>query len=1109
MPSSTTNMGLYKKNPSTDGNDTFDINTMLNDNWDRIDSQVGGQLGNSAPMAVNLVNGLQVVTAPKGAPLENLRITGRTLVNLLGRDGGCEDVSKWSAYQSTFSLDATNKTTGSSAIKVTISATFTSGSAVEMLRLNLSNGKNYLLAGDIKNGNATKGRLTLINGGGSAMDITDTTKFNTTYLAFTQATDTTAAYVDLGVIGAAGQYAYFDAVRVYEITAAEKAYINGLSTAAAQSYITAKYPYVDDVKHVNAPYVINYGENLLPPFVEWAANGAPTNLAISDPYSISFGGTSSAGTFTCIVPVVQGQTYTISMTKDTTNARLVVYKGNASSYTAAIATTTNTATFTVDGTYAGNSVMVQIDNGSVAGPYTFNNPRMSIGPVDKVFKSRNDDMLAFPNVQLASSVDGTVYDTLFKRDGKYFVEKRFKDVVLDGSLAWLLGGSGPGNKTVQILAGIVDSKSTFPDVVRYDGKILLKTTSVVDALWIDIKNGNLLTVISNTDSGWGDSYTNPSTAEIQAYFYGWKMYDGVNGANPYNTGTKAWCYRTLGGYTGGTNTLPTAPAPYTGAFTPYKLTYQLAVPTFEEITVETGMSLHEGRNQVEVGQGIVLREKMPLKSIDGIYYTLNDMRNTSTYLKSPISKIVNIFKNGKLDSQSNRGSLPVDSSWTLNYFDAVTRGLVKPVLHKSGFDPSATYEVSYIASDQYLLAAPVQAVDGEVASNLKTVVDALSTNQADQEARISANEILARQIYNVPQKTSAAMSLYVDAVNGADNNDGSAGKPFKSIQRAVNSIPQIVNHTVSVICAAGTYNEDVIIDGFTCAKNSGIVAIIGATTATTTHSVNSFFIHNCFGRVSVEGFNATNTSAAGIGVAYSNGWVIYACNVTTASINSGIAVTVSTGRIESCITSNRGTGLNVSYYSQVFIQQCIGTNNTIYGINSSEGSFVSIDANTTVTGILAARGAFNGGIISTGVLNPWGDNTQANRSRILGNNNATQSISAATATKVLFQIAGIDNLGEWVSSKFTAKSAGTYDLSGSLVFSSGFTASMNYGVWIYRNGVAYRGPNCNGGTSYAAPSIPFAFKMDLAANDYVEIYITTSVATIVNTGSWVDISRTA
>ncbi|WP_339322302.1 pyocin knob domain-containing protein [Paenibacillus sp. FSL W8-0194] len=41
MASNTPNLGLLKKDPIADGNETFNIQTMLNDNWDKIDEAVG------------------------------------------------------------------------------------------------------------------------------------------------------------------------------------------------------------------------------------------------------------------------------------------------------------------------------------------------------------------------------------------------------------------------------------------------------------------------------------------------------------------------------------------------------------------------------------------------------------------------------------------------------------------------------------------------------------------------------------------------------------------------------------------------------------------------------------------------------------------------------------------------------------------------------------------------------------------------------------------------------------------------------------------------------------------------------------------------------------
>ncbi|MCM3494570.1 phage tail protein [Paenibacillus lactis] len=49
MPSQTPNLDLYKVNGETDGNDTFNVDVVLNDNWDKIDAAVGQiqeELGN-------------------------------------------------------------------------------------------------------------------------------------------------------------------------------------------------------------------------------------------------------------------------------------------------------------------------------------------------------------------------------------------------------------------------------------------------------------------------------------------------------------------------------------------------------------------------------------------------------------------------------------------------------------------------------------------------------------------------------------------------------------------------------------------------------------------------------------------------------------------------------------------------------------------------------------------------------------------------------------------------------------------------------------------------------------------------------------------------------
>ncbi|MGM1048658.1 MAG: phage tail protein [Bacillota bacterium] len=72
MSNNTPNLGLLKKDPMVDGNETFNIKTMLNENWDKIDEAVGQvkeDLGNvNIPDASLTVKGkVQLSSATSGA----------------------------------------------------------------------------------------------------------------------------------------------------------------------------------------------------------------------------------------------------------------------------------------------------------------------------------------------------------------------------------------------------------------------------------------------------------------------------------------------------------------------------------------------------------------------------------------------------------------------------------------------------------------------------------------------------------------------------------------------------------------------------------------------------------------------------------------------------------------------------------------------------------------------------------------------------------------------------------------------------------------------------------------------------------------------------------
>lgn len=61
------------------------------------------------------------------------------------------------------------------------------------------------------------------------------------------------------------------------------------------------------------------------------------------------------------------------------------------------------------------------------------------------------------------------------------------------------------------------------------------------------------------------------------------------------------------------------------------------------------------------------------------------------------------------------------------------------------------------------------------------------------------------QIDEVYSVTSSDMDLYVDPVNGNDNNTGTSVSPFQTIQAALNIIPKTIRHKATVHLASGDY----------------------------------------------------------------------------------------------------------------------------------------------------------------------------------------------------------------------------------------------------------------------------------------------------------------
>jgi hypothetical protein len=741
----TPNLGLNKIDRSSPSTTYFDLDKYLDQNWEKVDEGVGKveekaeetaaqvssiqeRLDTEKRRSVTLEPGLQIVHAERASAFKLEGLKGRTLVNLLGRIGGMENLTGLSKSYTTLALDSAQKTSGAHGLKITnLAGASTSAAGLAYTTVSgLKLGSYYVLITDAKNLDAEDGIS--IGFGGSfggpySFAVKSTDKFVTTW-AKKQISTATAGNVDLAVVGSVGKSGYFDSVRLYEITATEYTALDNMTA----DQIAAKYPYVDSVQPVRNPYAIRYGENLIPPFYEWTKTGHTSS--VTDQYGMN--GvliTASIGSDAFAsynIDAIANQDYTLSNPIGGTGyLRVSTYDGADTRVQGIFvkpgeSKTIKTSASVTRMTVVASGVTAYTDEfDSSKWTWTegtsriFKNPMLNIGSASLPFKPREDAMLALQTNLYAEPVTGTNADVVFERDGQYLKLAKWRKVLLDGNLSWQIFQSLSGYKQVMFPL----SATAILNVgyaTKFNGSVL---TPVIEGRGFTAGDQFAVTpkephfTISNSDSGWGDSYT-PTADEIKAYFMGWRMYKGEDGSafTPYNgTGTKYWArIKSDGTFTGGETIVPKAQAV---DYTSYQIVYQLATPTVEPITSEGQLTLLEGSNQVEVDTGIVLRESVK-PALANSYYRFNDTTLSGTTLKNKLSKPLSMYRNSQLDY-----------GWEF-ISDQYAYGTYKARKVPERYDVSAAYSITYFMMD----TSPLVSFVGSVPDNEKALLTNLVQN---------------------------------------------------------------------------------------------------------------------------------------------------------------------------------------------------------------------------------------------------------------------------------------------------------------------------------------------------------------------------------------------
>ncbi len=446
-----------------------------------------------------------------------IEFTGKHYVNLLGKDGDCEDLSKWTAYQATPSLDTTNKVFGNNGIKITNTVNGVGNINITPV---MSPTKYYLVSAYLKNGNAATGLYlacgpTGTGSGGAAewsLYITATAGF-TRVAVKVQPSDWgtyTQRYVAVNVQSTAvGQYGYVDGIMVNEISAADY--------ALSDAELLAKYPYVESVGALTNPYFENRRYNLVrngngeEGIGYWKTGllGAPTLSIVNGKFRVTY---ASTGIISQQIQVEPNTDYYLSGNAGA-NGDIRLYGVTGESI----------GTFGSGVKNTGNNTIVNVGMVVLAAGIADFDSIMLIKGTTAPAAYKSSDFKAF--VPEGQFFDG---DRIKIKDGQKSGELWWKHTapLYGKDFDWKVYTDYTGFKSMVLSSifknNILAVASSIAIGVRYDGKILQKVTGIsagADAFTHSLTD--LWISIADTDSGWGESI-NPNDDEVKAFMNGWK-----------------------------------------------------------------------------------------------------------------------------------------------------------------------------------------------------------------------------------------------------------------------------------------------------------------------------------------------------------------------------------------------------------------------------------------------------------------------------------------------------------------------------------------------------------------------------------------------------------
>lgn len=647
-------------------------------------------------------------------------LKGQHRVNILGKDGDCETLDGW-MVQGDVALSTAQKHSGDKSFK------FTSGSVSYAHRdftYPLDKGKGYLLSCWLY--------IESITVGGMLIELQDIGTSTTRY----------SQDADYGKIGSwqhiyvkipknntlvgdgfrifCGNMgnpmtgvSYFDSIMLNELTDAEATEIDSMTP----EQIADRYNFVNSLQPLKNPWIYTPGRNLLPPFTGIDLVTIST-VDVTGPYSIDFTTTSANGNAYFTVDVLPNTNYMFSC-ECGTNGRIAVYNSDASVTMVGYGNTPRPFN-------SGSETKVRLYfRHQAIGTTTFTNPQLELGSTATPFVPQQPK---YSYVEGEFYGHGDVRDEIYDDGNGPNALRKWKRMALDGSLGWAYEADHAGFKRVKFTEFADMKDSNAFDAVKHDGSVLVNAQSSGGTDRIYKSGGFIYLSVSDTDSGWSEGMS-PNTDTIKAYFNGWQLCND-DGSTPYN-GLDTYNWKSVVDGTGKTRDVAYVRNNLAPNYTPYSLLYQLDEPYTEPATVEGDLSLHDGWNQIEYGEGIVVREAAHLtRNVSNTHYFINDTSIAGLNpLKERTSKILNVYA----DTDDVTSLFEVYTSTNAYGYQAAR-------IPVSDYDPNAAYSVTYIPLDTENITTNVTTADIQYATNDRTILDQTVQNVAVIGTRLSVVE---------------------------------------------------------------------------------------------------------------------------------------------------------------------------------------------------------------------------------------------------------------------------------------------------------------------------------------------------------------------------------